>query len=61
MTLEDVKAMMQRASSKSVLKLKLLHGDASYETELRLNPNAGHGHGGAPAHDTHGHTSTDIA
>ena len=49
-TLEDVKTMMQRASSKSVLKLKLLHGDESYETELRLNPDhAGHGHGGAPA------------
>jgi C-terminal processing protease CtpA/Prc len=62
MTLEDVKKMMQRASSKSI-KLKLLHGDESYETELRLNPdNAGHGHGGAPAgapaHDApaHGHT-----
>jgi len=58
MTLADVKTMMQRASSKSVVKLKLLHGDESYETELRLNADngsggeghGGEGHGGAPAH-----------
>ena len=67
MTLEDVKTMMQRASCESVLKLKLLHGDESYETELRLNPangsdgeghgegQAGHGHGGAPAHGVPAH------
>ena len=59
MTLEDVKTMMQRASSKSILKLKLLHGDESYETELRLIPdNAGGAPAGAPAQDApaHGHT-----
>jgi hypothetical protein len=43
MNLDDVKTMMQRASPQSVLKLKLQHGDESYETEVRLNPE-GRGH-----------------
>ena len=43
MNLEDVKTMKQRASPQGVLKLKLQHGDKSYETEVRLNPD-GRGH-----------------
>ena len=36
--LDDVIALIQGASSQGVVKLKLQHGDTSYETELRLDP-----------------------